>query len=212
LSKLFLDHKTLYYDVDPFLFYLMTVSDANGMHLIGYFSKEKQSTEDYNVACILTLPQYQRKGYGKLLIQFSYEVQFLHFNLVQLSKIERKLGSPEKPLSDLGLLSYRSYWAECLLDILYEASGNEISISVLADMTAFTAGSSLSLISDDIMSTLQTTDMLKFYKGGFIFCLDEVHIEKWEKRRQGKKRRDPLDPSCIQWNPPKFASSQLRFL
>jgi hypothetical protein len=24
LSKLFLDHKTLYYDVDPFLFYVMT--------------------------------------------------------------------------------------------------------------------------------------------------------------------------------------------
>lgn len=33
--------------------------------------QEKESTEDYNVACILTLPQYQRKGYGKLLIEFS---------------------------------------------------------------------------------------------------------------------------------------------
>ena len=27
LSKLFLDHKTLYYDVDPFLFYVMTEVD-----------------------------------------------------------------------------------------------------------------------------------------------------------------------------------------
>ena len=27
--------------------------------------------EDYNVACILTLPPYQRRGYGKLLIEFS---------------------------------------------------------------------------------------------------------------------------------------------
>ena len=33
--------------------------------------QEKESTEDYNVACILTLPPYQRKGYGKLLIEFS---------------------------------------------------------------------------------------------------------------------------------------------
>ena len=33
--------------------------------------QEKESSEDYNVACILTLPQYQRKGYGKLLIEFS---------------------------------------------------------------------------------------------------------------------------------------------
>ena len=33
--------------------------------------QEKESTEDYNVACILTLPPYQRRGYGKLLIEFS---------------------------------------------------------------------------------------------------------------------------------------------
>ena len=33
--------------------------------------QEKESSEDYNVACILTLPPYQRQGYGKLLIEFS---------------------------------------------------------------------------------------------------------------------------------------------
>ena len=36
-----------------------------------YLFQEKESSEDYNVACILTLPQYQRMGYGKLLIEFS---------------------------------------------------------------------------------------------------------------------------------------------
>ena len=30
-------------------------------HLVGYFSKEKCSSEGYNLACILTLPCYQRK-------------------------------------------------------------------------------------------------------------------------------------------------------
>ena len=39
LAKLFLDHKTLYYDVEPFLFYVLTVNDDQGSHLIGYFSK-----------------------------------------------------------------------------------------------------------------------------------------------------------------------------
>jgi len=39
LAKLFLDHKTLYYDVEPFLFYVLTHSDSRGTHLIGYFSK-----------------------------------------------------------------------------------------------------------------------------------------------------------------------------
>ena len=30
LSKLFLDHKTLYYDVDPFLFYILCEHDRDG--------------------------------------------------------------------------------------------------------------------------------------------------------------------------------------
>ena len=30
LSKLFLDHKTLYYDVDPFLFYILCEYDRDG--------------------------------------------------------------------------------------------------------------------------------------------------------------------------------------
>lgn len=39
LAKLFLDHKTLYYDVEPFLFYVLTKNDELGCHLVGYFSK-----------------------------------------------------------------------------------------------------------------------------------------------------------------------------
>ena len=124
---MYLDHKTLYYDVDPFMFYCMCVRDEYGPHMIGYFSKEKESAEGYNVACILTLPQYQRLGYGKLLIAFSYE----------LSKKEGKLGSPEKPLSDLGLLSYRAYWTETLVNILVNMS-EDVNLDELAAMTSMT--------------------------------------------------------------------------
>jgi hypothetical protein len=31
--------QTLYFDTDPFLFYVMTENDAAGCHLLGYFSK-----------------------------------------------------------------------------------------------------------------------------------------------------------------------------
>ncbi len=41
LAKLFLDHKTLYYDTDPFMFYILTEFDAQGFHIVGYFSKVK---------------------------------------------------------------------------------------------------------------------------------------------------------------------------
>lgn len=32
LAKLFLDHKTLYYDVEPFLFYVLTLNDHKGIY------------------------------------------------------------------------------------------------------------------------------------------------------------------------------------
>ncbi|KAJ2965598.1 hypothetical protein NUW54_g14066 [Trametes sanguinea] len=127
LSKCFLDHKTLYYDVTPFLYYVMCQRDSAGCHMVGYFSKEKESADNYNVACILTLPQHQRHGYGKLLIEFSYE----------LSKREGKLGSPEKPLSDLGLLGYRAYWAETIIDLLMNTT-EDISIDDIAQKTSIT--------------------------------------------------------------------------
>lgn len=88
IAKLFLDHKTLYFDVDPFLFYVLCEVDNRGFHPVGYYSKEKYSDVGYNLACILSFPAHQRKGYGRFLIAFSYE----------LTKKEEKVGSPEKPM------------------------------------------------------------------------------------------------------------------
>ena len=192
LSKLFLDHKTLYYDVDPFLFYCMTTRSPHGCHLVGYFSKEKESAEGYNVACILTLPQYQRKGYGRLLIAFSYE----------LSKREGKLGSPEKPLSDLGLLGYRAYWQETVVGVLMDNGGrSEVSVEEIGALTAMTTA--------DVLHTLQNLNMLRYSKGGHVIVLTDGVVEQREKqlekeRVKGKRR---IDPERLQWKPPVFTAS-----
>lgn len=190
-SKLFLDHKTLYYDVDPFLFYCMTTRDEYGHHLVGYFSKEKESAEGYNVACILSLPQYQRFGYGKVLIDFSYN----------LSKKEGKLGSPEKPLSDLGLLSYRSYWTDVLIEILVENSVTECTIDELCHLTSFT--------SQDIIHTLQSLNMFRYVRGQYVICLTDDALSRYERKKTDKRHR--IDPTKLRWKPPVFTASQLKF-
>ncbi|OOF90825.1 hypothetical protein ASPCADRAFT_211781 [Aspergillus carbonarius ITEM 5010] len=191
LSKLFLDHKTLYYDVDPFLFYCMCSRDETGCHLVGYFSKEKDSAEGYNLACILTLPQYQRRGYGRLLISFSYE----------LGKREGKLGSPEKPLSDLGLLSYRQYWRETLVEILLDAGREAISEHDLSMLTSMTE--------KDVHETLVVFNMLRYHKGNWVIVLTDQVVEEHKKRLEKEKIKGSrkIDPARLQWKPPVFTAS-----
>ncbi|KAK5121432.1 hypothetical protein LTR85_005264 [Meristemomyces frigidus] len=195
LSKLFLDHKTLYYDVDPFLFYCMTVRSEHGHHLVGYFSKEKECAEGYNVACILTLPQHQRKGYGKLLIQFSYE----------LSKIENKLGSPEKPLSDLGLLGYRAYWQEVIVDLLVEREADGAPMISVEDL-----GQALAMTTNDVLHTLQNLNMLRYNNKNHVIVLTDAAIAQRERQKEKERvkgKRIIEADRMSGWRPPVFAAS-----
>lgn len=181
LAKLFLDHKTLYFDVEPFLFYVLTQQTENGAEIIGYYSKEKESADGNNLACILTFPPYQRKGYGKLMISFSYE----------LSKREGLVGSPEKPLSDLGRLSYRSYWSYVLLDQLKELRGT-ISIRDLSENTCITQ--------QDIIWTLRSLNMVKYWKGSHIICVTPKLVEDFLKSSSFKRPRLLCDSEKIRYN------------
>ncbi|KAG7832676.1 hypothetical protein KL943_004617 [Ogataea angusta] len=128
-AKLFLNSKTLYYDVEPFMFYVLCEIDEDGYHFVGYFSKEKLNGTNYNLSCILTLPIYQRKGYGNFLIDFSY----------LLSRREFRLGTPEKPLSDLGLFSYRNYWkisvAKALKLLVKAEKAHQVSVDDICNLT-----------------------------------------------------------------------------
>lgn len=188
LAKLFLDHKTLYFDVAPFLFYVMTEYDEDGFHILGYFSKEKNSFLNYNVSCILTLPPYQKQGYGKLLIDLSY----------LMTRLEGKVGSPEKPLSDMGLISYRSYWKLIILEYLCNYKGKEISIKDISQETGVNAY--------DIISTLQAMGMLKYWKGKHLILTRQDILDDYRVNRRKKDSFKRIDPSCLRWTPPSSSN------
>ncbi|XP_036381400.1 histone acetyltransferase KAT6B-like isoform X3 [Megalops cyprinoides] len=183
LAKLFLDHKTLYYDVEPFLFYILTKNDEKGCHLVGYFSKEKLCQQKYNVSCIMIMPQYQRQGFGRFLIDFSY----------LLSRQEGQAGSPEKPLSDLGRLSYLAYWKSVILEYLYNHPDKHISIKGISRATG--------MCPHDIATTLQQLNMIDRQDGRFVIIRRDKLIQRHMERLKSHPRLNEVDPDCLRWSP-----------
>lgn len=137
------------------------------------------------------MPPYQKKGYGRLLIEFSYE----------LSKCEGKMGSPEKPLSDLGLLSYRSFWSQTILDKLLEhrrridksTSDDRLHLSVIE------LSEETSIRKDDVISTLQHLNLYKYYKGQYVVVLTNELLDAHERAK--RKRIVRIDPQCLHFQP-----------
>ncbi|KAF8536239.1 acyl-CoA N-acyltransferase, partial [Trichophaea hybrida] len=95
------------------LFYTLveTSPDTGYQHVVGFFSKERISWDDYNLACILVFPPYQRRGLGKLLISFSYE----------LSKMNTRWAL------SIGPQGYIAYWSSCIAQTIMQTSQDTIS-------------------------------------------------------------------------------------
>lgn len=88
-----------------------------------------------------------------------------------LTRVEGKIGSPEKPLSDLGLISYRSYWKDVLLAYLCARPGTQLSIKDISQEMAIN--------SYDIVSTLQALGMMKYWKGKHIVLKKQVSDQSY---------------------------------
>ncbi|RDA89143.1 hypothetical protein CP532_2244 [Ophiocordyceps camponoti-leonardi (nom. inval.)] len=154
-AKLFLDNKSVFFDVSGFNYFLLvytpppppptplspptttttttTGSDAGPPpQVTGFFSKEKLSWDNNNLACILIFPPWQRKGLGSLLMGASYEI----------SRREGVIGGPEKPISDLGRRGYRRYWASeiarWLLGVEVGSEGERGTVITMEDVSRAT--------------------------------------------------------------------------
>ncbi|KAJ2702607.1 K(lysine) acetyltransferase [Coemansia sp. IMI 209128] len=203
LSKLFLDQKTIYYDIGNFLFYVLLVKSTESIEsqytFAGYFSKEKTSIDRNNLACILVLPPFRGQSYGQLMIEISYE----------LTKIEQTTGGPEQPLSSQGFHSYRSYWRRAIVQTLlgesataaahvlrneyslkghshdWERSQRIFSLSRLALLTGIRI--------EDVLFTLDDLGLLEFWRGRHIVCIadETLHRVIAEHRINLNLRADP---------------------
>lgn len=84
-----------------------------------------------------------------------------------LTRQEGQAGSPEKPLSELGRLSYLAYWKSVMLEHLYKHPDKHISVKGISRATG--------MCPHDIAATLQQLGMID--------------------RRDGRSVSQPLSPS-----------------
>ena len=183
LSKLFLDHKTLFYDVEGFLFYVVCECDEKGAHIAAYFSKEVNSAVGNILSCITTLPPYQKKGYGNLCISLSYE----------LAKRSRVSGGPERPLSDLGKIAFHAYWRDVILD-LFKTRYEEIT--TLDNIVMLTG-----IDKNDIVETLKEFNCVTKAKGEYELSIDIPHLTAALSAYQHSTPKRKIDPRYLIWLP-----------
>jgi hypothetical protein len=213
-AKLFIDHKTMYYDVAPFMFYVLLQRDSNNsLQLAAYFSKEKAPSDNNNLACILTFPQHQKLGFGKFLIALSYE----------LSRREGKIGGPERPLSDLGRLSYHSYWKLIILQQLIGLEEQNVSAKELSQLTCIDRRDIINICTQlDVMSVNHGEENSSAasdsegnsnnHTSSHIIYVDKKRSKEFraildaETAKQGKTQHIQFSPALLKWSPPTKAS------
>lgn len=87
-------------------------------------------------------------------------VSFPVFPGYLLSRLEGQAGSPEKPLSDLGRLSYLAYWKSVILEYLHNHPDKSVSIRGMSRATG--------MCPHDIATTLQQLNMIDFQDGRWV--------------------------------------------
>lgn len=170
LAKLFLETKSVFFDASTFLYHtlILRTPDHPYGRVAGFFSKEKMSWDNNNLACILIFPPYQRRGLGQVLIGASYV----------LGRKEGRFGGPERPLSEPGRKGYLAYWcAEVARCILSGAAKRTIGVKQISDETW--------IMPEDVVVALKDMDVLEKRKtGSGSIVVNKSKVGAWmEKHR-----------------------------
>ncbi|KAI9658718.1 MAG: hypothetical protein M1821_002278 [Bathelium mastoideum] len=181
-AKLFLETKSVFYDVTTFLYYLLihTDPDTREQQVVGFFSKEKLSWDNNNLACIIVFPPWQRRGLGQLLMGASYE----------LSRREGRLGGPEKPLSEMGLKGYILYWSGAISRYL-------LTVSSKKSMTVRAVSEETYVQPEDIVMALKEMKVLDSGKKAAAgLVVNKAKVRQWLEANRANAV-EPVDPGCF---------------
>ncbi|MCJ1289161.1 hypothetical protein MMC34_000693 [Xylographa carneopallida] len=182
-AKLFLDNKSVFFDVASFNYYLLIQDlpspSLPSRQIVGFFSKEKMSWDNNNLACILVFPPWQRQGLGKILMGVSYE----------LSKRENRIGGPERPLSELGRKGYLKFWEARVANAI-------LKIRNKSTVTPEEIAKQCWMLVDDVIVTLKEMGMLEARKKGAAFLLAKDRVRSWTQLHN-VNLRPPVDESCF---------------
>lgn len=143
-GRMFLETKSICFALDGFEFFV-AYDTISGLPA-GFFSKEKQSWHNYNLACIVVFPPFQRRGLGQLLIGYSY----------YLSRKAGNIGGPEHPLSKHGHRTYTAYWKQALCQALISMDQAPKTLRALCEATG--------IAPSDVVTTLSEMGALKHDK------------------------------------------------
>lgn len=176
-AKLFLADKTVSYHTKDFYYFLLVHTDAETGHkqIVGFFSKEKNSYDGNNLACILVFPPWQGMGLGKMLMGISYEI----------SRMEEIIGGPERPFSALGEKSYKRYWqAELARWILTHPTTDKKKGCLMVDIQRISRETCI--LERDCIDTINSMELGLLPKypsnapdGGQPIILDKEKVRQW---------------------------------
>lgn len=182
LCKLFLYQKTIIYDIEGFIFYVLCEADETGAHIAAFFSRERESYAGNILSCIVTLPPYQKKGYGTQLISLAYEI----------ARRSKRCGPPEHPLSHLGRLAFIRYWSNIMVITLYENKGK---INDIKDIVVRTG-----IDMRDVIEALKSLNLIVSQDEETFVVPDWNTIEKSYTLIK-QKGFDIIDTKMLIWDP-----------
>uniref|UniRef100_A0AC34EZM3 Histone acetyltransferase n=1 Tax=Panagrolaimus sp. ES5 TaxID=591445 RepID=A0AC34EZM3_9BILA len=208
----YIEHKSLHTDIEPFLFYVLAKKekDRDFYHFIGYFSKQKYGHSSCNLCCLLVLPCYQGKGYGRYIVDFSF----------LLSRVEKIPGTPERPLSEAADFLYYQYYYDSFLEMVFswwqcnerdgiDSEKQSFNLGLIEQWTGISKRDMLKVLhSEGIVDVVRfPEDPTRQPK--LKFNIDQQELIDHMEKQMAKKNRYWIKKAYLNWKP-DFANIEER--